>query len=92
MKKIGRFILNIITIFLVIILVVLGFRVFNVFMASPRGDGSVYKDEMVDINGIPQYLLTRGENQDNPVVLVLHGGPATPTSAISYYYQHDLED
>lgn len=92
MKKIGRFILNIITIFLIIILVVLGFRVYNVFMESPRGDGSVYKDEMVDINGIPQYLLTRGENQDNPVVLVLHGGPATPTSAISYYYQHDLED
>ncbi|MBG9988688.1 alpha/beta hydrolase [Aerococcaceae bacterium DSM 111176] len=92
MKSIGRFILNIITIFLVIILVVLGFHFYNVFMESPRGDGSVYKDELVDINGIPQYLLTRGENQDNPVVLVLHGGPATPTGFFSYYFQHDLED
>src|SRR4051812_17541493 len=31
----------------------------------------------VDAGGIPQWITLRGEDRENPVILVLHGGPAT---------------
>ncbi|NLZ80765.1 MAG: alpha/beta hydrolase, partial [Clostridiales bacterium] len=46
----------------------------------------------LDIGGIEQYLQIRGENKDNPVILVLHGGPGSPMSYYSYYWQTDLEE
>lgn len=39
------------------------------------GDQSVARLEAVEINGIKQYLLIRGENRHNPILLFLHGGP-----------------
>ena len=31
----------------------------------------------VDIGGAPQWVTIRGQNRDNPVILVLHGGPGS---------------
>src|SRR4051812_25008747 len=42
-----------------------------------RIDTSVGIDEemFVSIGGIDQWIQIRGESRDNPVILVLHGGP-----------------
>ena len=38
----------------------------------------------VKIGGIEQWVTIRGEDQDNPVVLVLHGGPGDATNPWGY--------
>ena len=47
--------------------------------------------ETVEIGGIDQALHFRGENTDNPVILVLHGGPGLPMLPFIHLYQYDLE-
>jgi pimeloyl-ACP methyl ester carboxylesterase len=41
-------------------------------IASPNGIDSL---EPVSIGGIDQWIEVRGENVDNPILLVIHGGP-----------------
>ena len=53
----------------------------------PGIDEAVY----ADIGGIKQWLYIRGENTDNPVLLVIHGGPGQPISPALHLFQHDWE-
>lgn len=46
---------------------------------------------VVDIGGIKQYLYLRGQDKDNPIILVLHGGPGSPMTPLTYAYQGGLE-
>ena len=43
------------------------------------------------INGIQQYLVHRTENDENPVLLVLHGGPGESAMPTRYLYQREWE-
>jgi len=47
--------------------------------------------EVVEIGGIYQALYFRGQDVENPVVLVLHGGPGQPDMALLHNYQFELE-
>ncbi|MCX7710084.1 MAG: alpha/beta hydrolase [Clostridia bacterium] len=70
----------------------------------PRGYTSPIKDasgntlpnsvaslEKVKIGGVDQWLLIRGQNKDNPVLLFLHGGPGTSEMAFVKHFNADLE-
>lgn len=46
----------------------------------------------VPINGANQYLLIRGNNIENPVILYLHGGPGIPYSSLLYEMIDELKD
>ena len=50
------------------------------------------EDRVIEINGIKQFINIRGENKNNPVILVLHGGPGSPISPMRYTYQKGLEE
>ncbi len=38
----------------------------------------------IDVGGIPQWVTIRGRNPENPILLVLHGGPGSAMSAFSH--------
>jgi len=50
-------------------------------VASPNG---VDEAKYVVIGGIEQWITIRGEDLNNPVLLILHGGPGDATNPWGY--------
>lgn len=61
--------------------------------STPKIDGSdsVAELKKMDVGGVDQWLLIRGENKDNPVLLMLHGGPGAAQIGFNRDYQQELE-
>ncbi len=51
---------------------------------TPRG---IEEASFVRVGGIDQFVLIRGESRDNPVLLMLHGGPGLATSPLYAWYR-----
>lgn len=51
--------------------------------ALPTNEREVREQGFIPIGGIPQWITISGRNRDNPVVLILHGGPGNPLSPYS---------
>lgn len=49
------------------------------------GTQPIAEQQRLAINGSEQYLLLRGANRDNPVLLLVHGGPGSPDTP---FYRH----
>jgi pimeloyl-ACP methyl ester carboxylesterase len=45
----------------------------------------------LDVNGDVQYLLIRGVDRKQPVMLFVHGGPGMPAMFLAHDFQRDLE-
>lgn len=59
----------------------------------PRpGESSVAELTAIQVDGADLWLLIRGRNVRNPVLLVLHGGPGTAMIGIARRYQKLLEE
>lgn len=58
------------------------------YINSENGVGELKK---IKINGVYQWLLIRGEDRDNPIILFLHGGPGTSQIGYISPYQRELE-
>lgn len=46
----------------------------------------------VDLQGQEQYLLIKGRDVKNPVILYLHGGPSAPDSVLVHEWSPCLTD
>jgi len=55
-------------------------------------EGSISEKVRVDINGVPQGTVIRGEDVTDPVLLVVHGGPGMPDYFLTRNYPTDIED
>jgi hypothetical protein len=49
-------------------------------ITSPNG---IVEQRFVKVGGIDQWIQLRGEDRDNPVLLVLHGGPGWPNAVFT---------
>lgn len=55
---------------------------------EPHGVASL---ERVPLGGVEQWVLVRGRNVANPVLLFLHGGPGMPAMFLAHRFQGPLE-
>jgi len=53
---------------------------------------SVASLESVKIGGIDQWIIIRGHDKSNPILLFLHGGPGSIEGPFAYKFQRDLEE
>lgn len=58
-------------------------------IVNPLGVQENYK---VRIGGVDQWLFVRGQDRDNPVILFIHGGPASPSAPTMWMYQRPIEE
>lgn len=49
--------------------------------------GSVSEKIKVEINGVEQGMIIRGQNENKPVLLFVHGGPGMPEYFLSEKYE-----
>jgi hypothetical protein len=43
------------------------------------------------LGGIDQWITIRAQNRANPIVLLVHGGPASPLTPTRWQFQRPLE-
>jgi proline iminopeptidase len=46
----------------------------------------------IPIGGTRQWISVRGHNRSNPILLMIHGGPASPEMPSSWFFQNSWED
>ena len=55
-------------------------------------DNGIDEAKAVEIGGIRQWITVRGRDRRNPILLVIHGGPAAPELPNRYLFERPWED
>ncbi len=96
MKKILRIFLKglkwVLIILIAVIIVFLIIRFIGQKNNSRTPKGGINEEMYVDINGTKQWISIYGQDKDNPVLLYLHGGPGSSTSAYDYAFTRKWSD
>ncbi|WP_298494682.1 alpha/beta hydrolase [uncultured Algibacter sp.] len=101
LKKIGKWFLILLGAIVAFILVaLLIIRINSSGIEEPFLDekgnilpNSIAMHEDMTINGVPQRITIRGKDKNNPVLLIVHGGPGAPILPVIYKLTGvDLED
>ena len=58
-------------------------------IVAPNG---VQESYTTRIGGIDQWINIRGQDRDNPVILFVHGGPASPLTPTLWQFQRPIEE
>ncbi len=58
-------------------------------ITSPNG---VEETRVVELGGVPHVVSIRGRRRDNPVLLMVHGGPGTPLAPTAWMWQRPVEE
>ncbi len=53
---------------------------------SIRTSSGIDERRYVRIGGVQQWITIRGQNRENPAILLLHGGPGAPVSALPGHF------
>ena len=54
--------------------------------------GGVQESYTTRIGGVDQWLSVRGQDRDNPMILFVHGGPASPVTPTMWQFQRPIEE
>lgn len=63
----------------------------NSWLLRTESPKAIALDTWFQVNGTRQHVLLRGENEDNPIVLVIYDGPKAPVASVLSVYHHALE-
>ena len=88
MKNLKRLI-KYVGVFIIIILVIALIR--PTWTSNIKGDNSISVLEQVKINGTKQQIMIRGRDQNNPVIIYVHGGPGMSEIPYADKYEDLLE-
>ena len=58
-------------------------------IVAPEG---IQESYAVTIGGIQQWIYVRGQDTSNPIILFVHGGPASPVSPVMWMFQRPIEE
>ncbi|PJJ60282.1 alpha/beta fold hydrolase [Hymenobacter chitinivorans] len=58
-------------------------------IVTPNGVQETYA---LPIGGVKQWVYVRGQDRRNPIILFVHGGPASPMAPVSWMFQRPLEE
>ncbi|REB11496.1 alpha/beta hydrolase [Sporosarcina sp. BI001-red] len=75
-------------VFVVVVAIAL---IFPTWTSNIKGDNSISTLEQVKINGTDHEIMIRGTNKNNPIIIVVHGGPGSPETPYAVQYQDLLE-
>lgn len=70
----------------------IGARNINYFNHYYLIENGVEEGMFIDLGGQEQYVLVRGADKSNPVIVFLHGGPSSPESYVNYCWVNDIID
>lgn len=79
-------------ILLTCIVIIVGARAVTFFSNHITTENGVDEGIYVTLGGQEQYLLIRGEDVENPVIIWLHGGPAGSDAFVNHVFQKYLVD
>lgn len=79
-------------ILLICVVIIVAARTVTYFSNRISSENGVDEGIYVTLGGQEQYLLIRGENVDNPVIIWLHGGPAGSDAFVNHIFQKYLVD
>lgn len=64
----------------------------NIKQLYKKYKNSIHWYGKIEIGNIKQWILIRGKNKNNPIILFLHGGPGTSYTPFITDFQKELED
>ena len=56
-----------------------------------KSENGISQAQYLELGGVKQYVLIRGEELDNPILLFLHGGPGASATALLRKFNSELE-
>jgi pimeloyl-ACP methyl ester carboxylesterase len=100
MKLFKRIILAIVVVLLCLVVFAFSYLYLHSTGTTPSikdDQGNVIKNSIaemryVKIGGVEQFVLIRGKDIDNPLLLILHGGPGVPELPMYREHNSDLEN
>lgn len=93
MMKIAGIILAVLVgIVILFAIVIFTARAVNGSKYKIKSSTGIDESTYIQINGIQQYINIRGEDTSNPVMIFVHGGPASPMGYVAPYYQQPIEE
>ena len=75
-----------------IVVIAIGFRNYHWIRYSVKSDRGVEEECYIELGGQNQYVLMRGDDTANPVIIWIHGGPAGPDTTETFYFSNYLKD
>ena len=91
-KKAIKVLRNILIGFVALILIFFLVRFIVMKINEKVPAGGINESGYVEINGTKQWISVYGKDKDNPVLLYLHGGPGSSTSAYDYAFTRKWAD
>lgn len=74
------------------ITVIIGARNTNAIRGCVHSANGIEEEGYVELCGQEQYYLIRGEDVSNPIIIWIHGGPASPDTLETYTFSNYLKD